>query len=145
MFVIASLFPVLLTKHPVRILICEPAGVKQTQFCFFFLFLSWEVYIYIYIYIYITLSNWPRGSSCELLGAPGENKITYLHIHKLHLRETGEFWVSIWCSHSVMVRVVTLQYPNIPMKANSKQNAVKLDASKIGSHVMVRVVTKYGK
>lgn len=44
-----------------------------------------------------------------------------------------------------MVRVVTLQYPNIPMKANSKQNAVKLDASKIGSHVMVRVVTKYGK
>ena len=45
-----------------------------------------------------------------------------------------------------MVRVVTLQYPNIPMKANSnKQNAVKLDASKIGSQVMVRVVTKYGK
>ena len=141
MFVIASLFPVLLTKHPVRILICEPAGVKQTQFCFFSFFELGGIYIY----IYITLSKWPRGSSCELLGAPGENKITYLHIHKLHLRETGEFWVSIWCSHSVMVRVVTIQYPNIPMKANSKQNAVKLDASKIGSHVMVRVVTKYGK
>ena len=44
-----------------------------------------------------------------------------------------------------MLRVVNLQYPNIQMKANSKQNAVKLDASKIGSHVMVRVVTKYGK
>ena len=31
------------------------------------------------------------------------------------------------------------------MKANRKQTAVKLTASKIGTHVMVRVVTKYGK
>lgn len=31
------------------------------------------------------------------------------------------------------------------MKANRKQNAVKLTASKIGTHIMVRVVTKYGK
>ena len=31
------------------------------------------------------------------------------------------------------------------MKANSKQTAVKLTASKIGTRVMVRVVTKYGK
>ena len=38
MFVITSLFPVLLTKHPVRILICEPAGVKKTQFCLFLFF-----------------------------------------------------------------------------------------------------------
>ena len=30
------------------------------------------------------------------------------------------------------------------MKANRKQTAVKLTASKIGTHVMVRVVTKYG-
>ena len=30
------------------------------------------------------------------------------------------------------------------MKANRKQNAVKLTASKIGTHVMVQVVTKYG-
>ena len=33
-------------------------------------------------------------------------------------------------------------YLNIPMKANCKQNAVKLTASKIGTHVMVQVVTK---
>ena len=31
------------------------------------------------------------------------------------------------------------------MKANRKKTAVKLTASKIGSYVMVRVVTKYGK
>ena len=31
------------------------------------------------------------------------------------------------------------------MKANRKQNAVKLTASKVGTRVMVRVVTKYGK
>ena len=31
------------------------------------------------------------------------------------------------------------------MKANCKQTAVKLAASKIGTHVMVQVVTKYGK
>ena len=31
------------------------------------------------------------------------------------------------------------------MKANRKQNAVKLTESKIGTHVMVRVVTKYVK
>ena len=31
------------------------------------------------------------------------------------------------------------------MKANSKQTAVKLTASKIGTRVMVRVVTKYDK
>ena len=31
------------------------------------------------------------------------------------------------------------------MKANRKQTAVNLTASKIGSHVMVLVVTKYGK
>ena len=28
MFVITSLFPVLLTKHPVRILICEPEPIQ---------------------------------------------------------------------------------------------------------------------
>ena len=53
MFVITSLFPVLLTKHPVRILICEPAGVKQTQF-FFSSSSSFELggmYVYIYICI----------------------------------------------------------------------------------------------
>ena len=32
----------------------------------------------------------------------------------------------------------------IPMQANRKQNGVKLTTSKIGSRVMVRVVTKYG-
>ena len=31
------------------------------------------------------------------------------------------------------------------MKANRNQNAVKLTASKSGTQVMVRVVTKYGK
>ena len=31
------------------------------------------------------------------------------------------------------------------MKANSKQTAVKLTRSKIDTHAMVRVVTKYGK
>ena len=31
------------------------------------------------------------------------------------------------------------------MKANAKQTAVKLTASKIGTYVMVLVVTKYGK
>ena len=31
------------------------------------------------------------------------------------------------------------------MKANRKQTAVKLPASKTGSLVMARVVTKYGK
>ena len=31
------------------------------------------------------------------------------------------------------------------MKANRKQTAVKLTAIKITTHVMVRVVTKYGK
>ena len=31
------------------------------------------------------------------------------------------------------------------MKANRKQNAVKVTASKISTHVMVQVVTKYGK
>ena len=31
------------------------------------------------------------------------------------------------------------------MKANRKQTAVKLTASKIGTYAMVRVVTKYGK
>ena len=31
------------------------------------------------------------------------------------------------------------------MKVNRKQTAVKLTASKIGTHVMVWVVTKYGK
>ena len=31
------------------------------------------------------------------------------------------------------------------MKANPKQTAVKLTASKVGSHVMVWVVTKYEK
>ena len=31
------------------------------------------------------------------------------------------------------------------MKANRKQTAVKLTATKIGTHVMVRVVIKYGK
>ena len=31
------------------------------------------------------------------------------------------------------------------MKANRKQTAVKLPASKIGTDVMVRVVTKYGE
>ena len=33
-------------------------------------------------------------------------------------------------------------YPNIPMKANRKQNAVKLTSSKIGTHVMVQVATR---
>ena len=56
-----------------------------------------------------------------------------------------------------MVRVVTLafklqcntinlnseRYRTIPMKANRKRNAVKL--SKIGTQVMVRLVTTYGK
>lgn len=36
-------------------------------------------------------------------------------------------------------------YPNIKMKANRKQTAVKLCASKIGTHIMAQVVTKYGK
>ena len=51
----------------------------------------------------------------------------------------------------VMVRVVTLtfklqySYPNINMKVNCKQKEVKLTASKIGTHVMVSIVTKYGK
>ena len=31
------------------------------------------------------------------------------------------------------------------MKADRKQTAAKLTVSKIGTHVMVRVVTKYGK
>ena len=31
------------------------------------------------------------------------------------------------------------------MKANCKENAMKLTASKIGTHVMFRAVTKYGK
>ena len=31
------------------------------------------------------------------------------------------------------------------MKANRKQTAVKLTASKIGTHLVVRVVTKYGE
>ena len=31
------------------------------------------------------------------------------------------------------------------MKANRKQTAVKLTASKISTHVMVWIVTKYGK
>ena len=31
------------------------------------------------------------------------------------------------------------------MKANRKQTAEKLTTSEIGTHVMVRVVTKYGK
>ena len=39
-----------------------------------------------------------------------------------------------------------MSYPlaNIPMKANHKQNEVKLTASKKGTHIMVQVVTKYG-
>ena len=36
-------------------------------------------------------------------------------------------------------------YPNIPMKANYKQNAVNLTAGKIDPRVMVRVGTIYGK
>ena len=36
-------------------------------------------------------------------------------------------------------------YPNIPVKANRNQNAMKLTASKIGTHVMVQVTTKYGQ
>ena len=56
-----------------------------------------------------------------------------------------------------MVRVVILKlklqystkfiysYPNIKMKANRKRTAVKLAASKIGTYVMVPLVTKYGK
>ena len=31
------------------------------------------------------------------------------------------------------------------MKANREQTGVKLTASKVDTHVMVRVVTKYGK
>ena len=31
------------------------------------------------------------------------------------------------------------------MKSNHKQTAVKLTASKIGTHVMVQLVTEYGK
>ena len=31
------------------------------------------------------------------------------------------------------------------MKANCRQTTVKLTASKIGSHIMVRIVTKYAK
>ena len=31
------------------------------------------------------------------------------------------------------------------MKADRKQTAAKLTVSKIGTHLMVRVVTKYGK
>ena len=33
-------------------------------------------------------------------------------------------------------------YPNIKMKADHKQTAVKLTASKIGTHIMAWVVTK---
>ena len=36
-------------------------------------------------------------------------------------------------------------YPNIKVKAKHTQTAVKVTASKIGTQVMVRVVTKYGK
>ena len=31
-------------------------------------------------------------------------------------------------------------YPDVKMKANHKQTAVKLTASKIGTHVMIRVI-----
>ena len=36
-------------------------------------------------------------------------------------------------------------FPNIPVKANRNQNAMKLTASKIGTHVMIQVTTKYGQ
>lgn len=49
------------------------------------------------------------------------------------------------CTH-VMVRIVILNsYPDIKMKANQKQTAVKLTASKMGTEVMVQEVTKDGK
>ena len=47
--------------------------------------------------------------------------------------------------HTVQHYRFTQSCPNIPMKANRKQNAVKLTASKIGTQVMVQVFTKYGK
>ena len=46
--------------------------------------------MYIYIYVYKKLSNWPRGSSCELLGAPGENKLhIYIFINYIYGKQVS--------------------------------------------------------